>query len=48
MCYTKIFQSCPFACRWLLLSKQTIVEGQNRQKKGLLLSKQTIVGGLNR
>ena len=22
MCYTKIFQSCPFACRRLLLSKQ--------------------------
>ena len=42
MCYTKIFQSCPFACRWLLLSKQTIVGGLNRQKKGLLLSKQTI------
>nr|DAO47574.1 MAG TPA: Telomere repeats-binding bouquet formation protein [Caudoviricetes sp.] len=30
MCYTKIFQSCPFACRNQLLSKQTIVGGQNR------------------
>nr|DAQ29636.1 MAG TPA: Telomere repeats-binding bouquet formation protein [Caudoviricetes sp.] len=30
MCYTKIFQSCPFACKGLLLSKQTIVGGLNR------------------